>query len=270
MTRPQPHLTVLGTPDLRIAYNARRFTFSDRVSENSKTVVIIGSCRVVPFLNYLRVYNAMSTAGDAMNLICLNPVEMWKGVGSHVADGVNEMLKDFRLGRVDYLICEHVQYCGALNTVRSSPQNIYDNLGCEPAVEMRLPNWNQMHIFDLETEMWDTQRQGYSLLTKDERVLYLREHTEQHKAKFLSHCSSSTYPDLADWVRLHWLDIRIGWSSNHPTKALLSQIFSRITQTMGLDVSCGFLEHPICNDDLYASTGFQLTDIDRLANQWRF
>ena len=262
------HLATIGTPNLRAAYDRGQFVFSEPVEAGAKTVVLIGSCRIVPFLNYLRLHNAMAAPGDAMRLICLNPVEMWRGVGCEVADGANEKLVGFKFGNVDFLICEHVQYCGVLNTVRSSPQNIYDNLGCSPVVEMRLPNWNDMHIFDAETAMHD--KVTYANLGRAERVDFIRAQTAIHKARFLSHCRGSTFPQLEAWTEEHWKTVRLGWTSSHPSHSLIWRMFERVAEKMGLNLPLDFVNHPICKSDLYALTGIALTDIDREANDWKY
>ena len=258
----------IGTPDLRAAYDRGEFVFSEPVPADAKTVVLIGSCRIVPFLNYLRVHNAVVSSSEALRLICLDPVEMWKGVGHEVSDGVNERMANFRFGKVDFLICEHVQYCGVMNTVRSSKQNIYNDLNCVPDMELRLPNWNDMHIFDAETAMHD--RVGYPSLGRAERVSFIREQTIIHKARFLSHCRGSTFPELEAWTEERWQTMRLGWTSSHPSQPLIWRMFESVAGKMGLNLPPEFVNHPICKSDLYASTGISLTDIDYEANDWKY
>ena len=262
-------VTTLGTPDLRIAYDAGNLVFSDRTNaSDNKTVVLIGSCRIVPYLNYLRVYNSLVAPSEALHLVCLNPVEMWRGPGHEVADGVNEKLANFQFGKVDYLICEHLQYCGVMNTVRSSPENIYDNLGCKPEVEIRLPNWNDMHILDAETAMHD--KMVYANMEFIERVPYIREQTAIHKARFLSHCRSSSFPELEPWVEERWLTMRMGWTSSHPSHPLMWRMFELFTGVMGLTLTPELLNHPICTNEVYRSTGIALTAVDYEANNWQY
>src|SRR5690242_10362689 len=128
-------MTPITTNILRESYERREFAFGNPAG---KKVVLIGSCRIVPLLNALRVYNSLNR--NPFELLCFNPVEMWGGPGHHVHDGVNQILANYRFPETDFLVCEHLQFCGVLNTVRSSEQNIFDSLRANPTVEIRLPN----------------------------------------------------------------------------------------------------------------------------------
>ena len=257
-------LTPITTNILRASYDERKFSFGN--SQGKQTVVLIGSCRIVPFLNYLRVYNAMH--GNLFELLCFNPVEMWQGPGCEVSDGANKVLSGYRFGKVDYLIGEHLERCGVLNTVRISPENVFDSLGCTPAVEMRLPNWNNMHTFDAETIMHDPK--WYAKLGHAERVAYLRQETAIHKERFLSHCRESSIPQLEAWVSERWLTVRMGWSSSHPSHPLLWRMFECVAEKMGLHFTPEFINHPLCANEVYQPTGIPLTKVDYEANFWKF
>lgn len=251
----------ITTNILRASYENRQFSFD----HGQKVVCLIGSCRIVPFLNYLRVYNAMH--GNPFELLCFNPVEMWEGPGREVSDGVNKVMQGYRLGKVDYLLCEHIERCGVLNTVRFTPENIFDSLGCDPAVEMRLPNWNNMHLFDAETAMHD--KVGHANLPHFDRVNFIREQTAIHKERFLSHCQGCSFPELEAWVAEHWLTTRLGWSSSHPSRPLLWRMFECVAGKMGLNIG-DITEHPLCATDVYQSTGIPLNAVDYEANNWQF
>lgn len=253
----------ITTNDLRERYQRREFSFGN--ARSGKTVVLIGSCRIVPLLNCFRVYNALY--GNPFELLCFNPVEMWQGPGHHVSDGVNQILGNYRFGQTDFLVCEHLQYCGVLNTFRSSEENVFESLGCNPAVEIRLPNWNDMHILDAETACHSPV---YAALGHDERVAEIRANTATHKARFLSHCAGSSFPELAEWVEANWLTVRMGWTSSHPSHPLLWQMFAGVFRIMGLELTANLKAHPLCSSDVYQPTGIALTPVDYEANGWKF
>lgn len=254
----------ITTNILRASYEDRKFSFGN--PQAKQTICLIGSCRIVPMLNFMRVYNSMH--GDPFELLCFNPVEMWLGPGHHVADDVNNILHDYRFGTVDYLVCEHIERCGVLNTVRFVPDNIFTSLGCTPTVEMRLPNWNDMHVFDSETATHD--KEGYANLSHAARVAFIREQTLIHKERFLSHCRGSTFPELEAWVSERWLTVRMGWTSSHPSQPLLWKMIECAAAKMGLTISDAIASHPLCALDIYKSTGISLTDVDYEANGWKF
>lgn len=248
---------------LRHCYERGDYSFG---SENApETVVLVGSCRVVPFLNFLRVCNMLSDR--RFRVLCFDPVEMWKGPGHDVAGCVNDNLSRFRFGKVDYLVCEHLQHCGVLNTVRTSEENVFDSLGCVPVREIRLPNWNDIHIFDEETCIYYKE---YAESSRENRVSTLRFATTLHKAKFLGRCALSSFPQLADWVDDNWLAIRLGWTSNHPSHALTWRMIGLVADAMGIAITPEIAAHPFCATDTCASTGMRLNDIDYEANNWKF
>lgn len=257
-------LPPITTNFLRASYERRQFSFGN--PQAKQTVCLIGSCRIVPFLNHLRAYNALY--GDPFELLCFNPVEMWEGPGCEVSDGANKILSGHQIGKVDYLLCEHIERCGVLNTVRSSRENIFDSLGCVPAVEMHLPNWNNLHIFDAETAMHD--KDGYANMPHADRVAFIREQTAIHKARFLSHCRGCSFPELEAWVSERWLTVRMGCSSCHPSHPLLWRMFECVAGRMGLSITPELSAHPLCSTKVYEPTAIPLTEVDLEANNWRF
>ncbi len=256
-------MTPITTNILRADYERRNFSFGNMNAP--RTIVLIGSCRIVPILNNLRAYNYLN--GGPFELLCFDPVEMWDGPGCEVSDGANRALRDYSFGKVDFLVCEHIERCGVLNTVRSSAQNIFHSLGCKPDVEIHLPNWNDMHIFDVETAIYNSE---YASWGHDDRVKFLREATIEHKARFLSHCRGCTFPFFEEWVESNWLTNRLGWSSCHPSLSLLWMMFNSIAGKIGIEVTTELASHPMCSTDVYANTGMKLTQVDYDANHWKF
>ncbi len=257
-------MITITTNILRASYEAGNFSFGN--PEAPRTIVLIGSCRIVPILNNLRVYNHLH--GGPFELLCFNPVEMWDGPGCEVSDGANRILADYSFGKVEFLVCEHIERCGVLNTVRSSEQNVFGNLGCNPDVEIRLPNWNDMHIFDVETAIYDPT--GYGTSSHEERVAFLRGETATHKARFLSHCRECSFPHFEEWVESNWLTTRLGWSSCHPSLPLVWMMFNSIAGKIGIEVTSELAGHPLCTADVYESTGMKLNQVDYDANGWKF
>jgi hypothetical protein len=257
-------MTPITTNTLRADYERRSFSFGNPTAQ--KTIVLVGSCRIVPILNNLRVYNQVN--GDPFELLCFDPVEMWDGPGCEVSDGANRTLADYSFGKVDFLVCEHIERCGVLNTVRSSEQNVFNSLGCRPGVEIRLPNWTDMHIFDAETAMHDPT--GYGTLPHDERVAFLRDKTAVCKARFLSYCRECSFPNLEEIIESNWLAIRWGWTSSHPSLSLVWMLFNSIAGMMGIEVTSEVASHPLCTTDVYESTGMKLNQVDYDANGWKF
>lgn len=254
---------MVTTNHLRASYDRGEFSFGN--PDAPTTVCIVGSCRIVPILNCLRAYNSMN--GDPFELICLNPVELWDGPGSDVAECSTRKLKDYRFGKTDFLICESLKRCGALNTLGDEQENVFDSLGCDPGRVLRLPNWHFMHMYHSETRVYNP---AYAAKPREEQVAYIRDRAAGCKEKFLSECRTSSFPELVPWVEGVWLEQRLGWTSEHVSRNLFWKFFELISGAMQIPISREFAAHPFNTSDPYASTGAVLTDIDYEANNWKF
>lgn len=251
----------VDTNDLRANYAAKDFVFDN----GAKKVCLVGSCRILPYLNFFRVYNHFS--GHPFELICLNPVECWTP-GAPVADGVNNVMQGYNIGEVEWLICEHIENCGALNTVEEAGQNVFKSLGCKPKNPViRIPNWIYMFIYDLELAHID---KAYADLVGDERIYALRKRTEDCKNRFVGYCKATGLEGLDSWVHRSWLSTRMGWTGSHASSALAGKIFKLIAGVMGLNITQQIDRHEHFTLDHFASTGTKLTGIDYDANFWEF
>ena len=260
---PIPTNVPVTTNILRASYEQKHFSFGN--PSGRIRICLVGSCRIVPILNGLRAYNSIS--GNPLELLCFNPVEMRTPIDADAGECATALLRDYRIGDVDFLVSEHTVNCGVLNTAPTAQPNIFDALGCSPKMHIRLPNWNNMHIFDLETAMWDSD---YAAMSREQRVHELRERTIPHKDRFLRYCRQSSFPEIGDWVETQWFTTRMGWSSNHPTLPLVWRLFNGVFGQIGIPVTQELAEHPFCARDTYAPTGIQLTEVDYEANHWKF
>ncbi len=251
------------TVHLRSCYEQNDFSFGN---PNSLFVIcLIGSCRVLPILDFFRAYNSLH--GEPFELLCFDPVEMWRGPGTDIGETVTEKFKDFRFGHVDVLICESLVTCGSLNTVDSQPLNVFSTLGCAPEKLFRIPNWHQMFFYNKDVELIDPD---YIAMGRDERVETLRTSMALYKSKFLKRCAKSSFPELEQWAENNWLTTRMGSSAEHVGHALSWKFFELITAAMGIEITQALKDHPFCSKGYFDVTDTVLDDIDREANGWKF
>jgi len=251
------------TSDLRSCYERNDFSFGNPTS--LFVVCFIGSCRVLPLLDYFRAYNSLN--GEPFELLCFNPVEMWKGPGTDIGEIVTEKFKDFRFPRVDVLICESLITCGSLNTVDSQPLNVFSTLGCAPEALLRIPNWHGMFLYDKEVKMFNTT---YASMSREQRIESLRTFMLLYKTQFLKRCARSSFPELEQWVDDNWLTTRMGSASEHPGGALTWKFFELITAAMGIQITQALKDHPFCSKGYFDNSDTVLDEIDREANGWKF
>lgn len=254
----------LGPFDLGISYKRNCYSFGN--SEAPSVICLIGSCRITPVLNFIRAYNSLH--GDPFEILCFNPVECWEGPGHEMADGVNKQLENYRFGKVDFLVCEHMENCGCLNTVVEAGQNIFTTLGCSPGKTIRLPNWHCLFIFDKEIS---DVNPVYAALPAADRAVLLRKQTLEHKERYLGYCRASSIPELEAWVVENWDTVRMGWTNSHATLALQWKIFQLVAPMIGLEITRELAAHPLCVvdafDNCHATT---LGPVDYEANNWKF
>jgi hypothetical protein len=254
----------ITTNILRADYERGNFSYGNPAAP--KTIVLIGSCRIVPILNYFRVFNHLN--GNPFELLCFNPVEMWGGPGTDVGECASKLLSGYRFGKVDVLVCETLKLCGALNTVEGTgSESVFETLGMQPEVICRIPNWHFMHIYDVENTYYD---EAYAAMGHEARVPVLRERGSLHKGKFLNRCRLSSFPELESWALDIWLTTRLGWTSEHASRALLWKCFELIASKIGICVTPELAAHEFCVADPYAATGAVLTPLDYEANDWKF
>lgn len=258
-----PINTQVNTNHLRESFAQNNFSFGN--PNSAKVICLVGSCRIVPMLNYLRAYNTLN--GDPFELLCLNPVEMWDGPGSDLGECATKRLEGYHLGDVDYLICESMKRCGVLNTFKEEQENVFTSLGCSPEVLMRVPNWHYMHMYHEEII---THNEDYKTMDRSAKVQELRERGSLHKGRFIENCRRASFPELEQWVEEKWLTERLGWTSEHLSRTLSWKVFELVCEATGIDISPELASHPFCTSDPYASTGAVLTELDYEANNWRF
>ena len=255
--------TMITTNHLRAAYDNGSYSFGN--SGAFYVICLVGSCRIVPILNYFRAYNALN--GYPFELLCFNPVEFWQGAGTDIAELVAERLKDYRFKHVDTLVCESLKTCGPLNTFEDLPQNIFTSLDCKPETTFRIPNWHGMLFYDTEVEHYNKE---YASLSRTDRIAMLRTITALYKTKFLNRCAKSSFPELVQWTEDNWLTTRLGWTSEHVSRNLSWKYFELICRDMGIPITPELAGHPFCVSDPYASTGAIVNDLDREANNWKY
>ena len=249
--------------DLRLAYRQNKFTFGEQ--DALLRVCLVGSCRIVPILNFLRAYNDVN--GRIFEIVCLNPIECWEGAGTSVEEGVFNRFGSYRIGEVDFLICEHMVNCGMMNTLETSSPNLFDSMGCQPAVTLRLPNWNCMHIYDSETAGFDP---AYAALEPRQRAEKLRAETVVHRDRFLRYCRECSFPEMEGWADDNWLRTRLGWTNSHVSLSFSWILFEHIRSAMGLPMADEVRNHPLCMQDMFEPGHTELNKVDYDANGWLF
>lgn len=233
-----------------------------RVGSGWHVIVVHGSCRIMPYVNYLNRLNA-----DNRFTICvINIVNFaFDRHGKSVDPAVftqqfegNPVLLEM-VKRCRWFIHEYAENFGCFNTSKASPKNLFQ-LGLQPELEVSIPNFNDRFILEHDYTSCE-------LPTPDNYI----EHGESEVKKFCEICEMSSFPEMSDHFRDNWRTTRFFWRPNHISSAfsmyLLRQMDSRFLK---LGLSEEFIE-AARQEDLFREPHTQVTqrDVDGYGLKWR-
>lgn len=200
---------LINTLDIKLAQLEKG---SWSTGSGNETILIIGSCRCINYVNYLKQWNESN--GNRFTIHHLDPFN-WN---FKIVNGIEERT-DFEatitaletdsrilnlLSKVDIYIHEYYNQFGMFNT-----DNI-KNFGLNPKQDICLPNFNDLFILynDLMTFDKETQEQPNNLELVKEKGLKAID-------KFYWVCQHSSMPEMEDYFRYNWQTTRFFWTYNH-------------------------------------------------------
>lgn len=222
----------------------------------SQEILILGSCRTLPYLSYLIRWN--ETNGEPFTIRRIDPCD-W--TVEHV--DIDSCSRDERIQKVvasaDIFIHEHLESFAMFNTSKETPKNIYQ-LGMKASVDISIPNFHDR--FALENDWIDC-----GLMTPDNYI----EQGEEAMRGFCDVCSRSSFPEMGDYFREQWRSIRLFWRPNHVSAPFTMYIFRRMnSRFLHLNLSDEFIE-AAKQEDLFREPHTQVTqrDIEGYGLKWK-
>lgn len=260
-----------STYDIKIQ-SGRVFRCGNEVNPE-ETILILGSCRVVPYLNYLAQYN-ITTGRNTLRIFCIDPVNyMVDSAGQHLdTAGLLKALETDEhflsiLKETTIFIHEHLQSFGILNTAPDAETNIYQ-FGMAPKTDVLCPNFHDVFLLVEDFKAIDPKYQGRELTAEDEKAIY--DAGNAHIERFCGICEKSSFPEFAQWFRDNYLERRLFHSFNHVSSAFTLEIFRLINEKfLHLPLDGNFWNH-IGQQDIYANVQTPVTDLDRRWRPWKF
>lgn len=214
-----------------------------RIGDGPEKLLLIGSCRSVPYLNYFDLW--ISRHGrftvsfiDPCNFnwdIHDNRVPYEAAIDSKETDPTTLNLFD----ETDIYIHEWYANYGMFNSSHDSPKNIYQ-FGLKPKLNICIPNFNDYHILGQPKEV------GLANLEK-----------------FYENCRRSSFHEMEDYFKSHWTTTRLFWSGNHVTRYFTLFIFKLLDEKfLHLGFDEGF-RNEIPSIDMYSDNPQAVTQQDR-------
>ncbi len=247
-------------------------TYFQSGSGNEK-VLIMGSCRVAPYVEYLDKWNEVN--GNRFTIYSIDPFNHNWNHNDERVDYESELLKletDERLlsmlKSVDIFIHEYYQNAGLFNVNKSAEKNIYQ-FGLSPKIDVCIPNFNDVFILfkDIVTFDVDIRKkvmQDINVIGRiaDQTLNEMYEISQKGLNKFYDVCSKSDIPEMKEFFEQRFTKERLFWTYNHVAKGFTLKMFSLIDEKylhLGLDDGFWF---SIYNEDMFANNYTHLTEYD--------
>lgn len=190
-----------------------------RTGSGPLKILIVGSCRAMPYLNYL----ARATGND-LTIFYINPSDWhWDASGKLVVmeEVVDAMEFDERILSVirsaNVFIHEHFGNYGMFNTSREADKNIY-LFGMNAERDISVPNFHDHFILRNDFAAFGPVPEDWI------------ERGNAAVDKFCDLCSLSSFPEMAEHFRSNWKTTRFFWTANHISAEFSIYIFRRMNE----------------------------------------
>lgn len=224
-----------------------------------EVVFIMGSCRVVNYVNYFAAMPQFTVYSiDPFNWNWNVNDDRVEYMGTLKEQESNKELLTM-LASVKIFIHEWYENAGMFNI-----KEIY-KFGLKPEIDICIPNFNDLFILFKDIITFDSDMRR--LAAQDFNVLgKLSEQTEQailavgnrSIAKFKTVCILSDLPEMWEWFELVWKKHRVFWSYNHVSKLFTLAVFDLISTKY----FNGTLKTDHSHEDMFANNFTHPTEYD--------
>lgn len=249
------------------------------IGSGAEKVLIMGSCRVAPYCEYLNEWNIAN--GNRFTIYSLDPFNWCWNAQDERTDYDAALLKmeTFEpllsmLSSVDIFIHEWYQNAGMFNVSKADIKTIY-NFGMNPKVDICIPSWNDHFVlfkdifnFDIEIRKIGIQDINVTGKLSEEIQKNMYEISQRAIRKFCGVCLLSDIPDMRDYFEKNFIEKRLFHNYNHVNKNFTMAIFNFLdTKFLKLNLPDNFYDD---KEDMFASNYTPLTqyDLDWFGYQW--
>lgn len=235
-------------------------------------ILIMGSCRVAPYCNYLEQWNEQSN--NRFTICTLDPFNFnWNAKDERV--DYNEALTAQEsnvellgmLKSVKYFVHEYYANAGMFNCNKEVENNIY-KYGINPEVDITIPNFNDLFIlvgdivsFDIPIRKMAIQ--DYNVLGKlsEQTLKEIYAVRDKNLDKFYEICKKTSFQEFEAYFKASYKRERFFWNSNHVSKRFTLEIFGDICRKVGILYSNTFI-NSISEYDMFANNYTHITEYD--------
>lgn len=242
-----------------------------KIDSGNELILIVGSCRSVPYANYLHEWNVAN--GNRFSIAFIDPfnfnydlkdnrVDLHEKINSLETD--ENMLAMLRSTTI--VIHEYYENYGMFCFDKNADKNIY-KFGLNPAIDICIPNFNDRFILfgdivTFDTDMRKKAISDYNVIGKlsEQTEFEIIQISRYNLNKFYEVCLKSDLEEMTNYFMGNYLFKRLWWTSNHVSKWFTLAVFNLINDKfLHLDMSKGFNSDHI---DMFANNYTHLTEYD--------
>lgn len=240
----------------------------------SEVIFFLGSCRSVPYLNYMNKWN--SENGNRFTICFVDPfnfnydlednrIDMeTKIVSLETDETLLSMLRSCKI-----FVHEWYANYGMFNTNKEASKNIYQ-FGMNPETDICIPSWNDLFVLVGDIVSFDTRIRkmaiaDYNVLGKlsPQTLSEIYAVRDKNLEKFYGICKKTSFPDFGVRFKHAHKGVRYFWNSNHISKKFTLPIFKYILEDLNILPSQEYIDS-ISEHDMYANNYTFLTEYDEL------
>lgn len=244
-----------------------------KTGTGKETILIIGSCRSVPYVEYLYQWNIRNN--NRFTIAFIDPFNFNYDLNDNrisLEDKINSLEIDSRLldlfKTTKYFIHEHYANFGMFNVDKNNTKNIFQ-FGMSPDFNISIPAFNDCFILTADIVSFDVTIKksaiaDYNVTGKlSDKTLSDIENVRQNNLnKFYANCAKTNFPEFAEIFKLRYKSERFFWNSNHIAKNYTLDIFQMINNKyLDLPITADFWNQ-ISKQDLYANNYTYLSEYD--------
>lgn len=208
--------------------------------------MFVGSCRLLPFVNYFARLNR----DNRFTIVLIYVVNFAQNYEQQETKPIPlDMIK-----RCRWFIKEHCVNYGMFNTDKDCEKSIYD-FGMNPELDILVPSWNDHMVLEND---W----KAYGSPTPENYVSIGQMEIE----RFCAICELSSFPEMAEHFRNNWKRTRFFWRPNHTSREFTLYLMRQMNDRMlHLDLTDEFWAGA-ATEDLFRDPHTTVTDKDRLGH----
>lgn len=237
-----------------------------------ETLLLVGSCRTLSYLNYLHRWNREN--GNRFRIARIDPTDFWYNERDELMDlsafetAMITRETDHRilelLRSATIFIHEWYKYYGMFNTAKGLEKNVY-HFGLNPQVDVCLPNFHDKFVLFTDLLHFDEYLRRRFLadgLTPD-LAASIKDRGLANLDKFYDICQMTSFPEFADFFKEQWTRKRFFWTGNHVSGHFTWQLFRLLNDRfLNLPLSDSFCREAAVEDQ-FRNPHTPVTQADR-------